>query len=136
MRAGLLAAFLALCACGPIRVAPVGDVAPDPKRPGVQVMNPALPQPDPADYQGGGLLNVVRTAVETFAPSPYREGILGLLSVFFVARGRRYKRALSQTVGGIEAAKRDRPEIVPAIHSALAETQDEDAKRVVWEMRP
>lgn len=125
--------ILALVSCAP-RVAPVGQIAPDPERPGEYTMNPELPQPDPAHYQGG-----VLSALGGFLPSPWREILSGgaaLLGGAFVGR-RGPRRMLAQVVGGIESAKRDMSEeAIAALHDHLGKAQDDKTKKVIWEMRP
>lgn len=120
----------------PPRVAPVGTITPDPTKAGAYVMNAALPQPDAADYQGGagGWLDLVGMLL----PQPWG-AVLASLGTALVAAPlarRGPLRALKQTVCGIEKAKAILPASTEAIHGALAEAQDEDTKRTVWELRP
>lgn len=134
IRLGVIAILLAGCAA--VRTAPVGTIAPDPARPGAYVMNPELEQPTPADYQpgGGGFVALLGSLL----PQPWGTILTGLATALVampIAR-RAPLRALRQTVNAIESAKTEHPEGVPTLHAALDSAQDEDTKRMVWEMRP
>jgi hypothetical protein len=141
-----LVGVLALSGCAlwerePPRVAPVGTVAPHPEEPGVYVLNPALPQPDPAGYRAGGAsggLGGLLGFLADLLPGPWGPLLAGLIGMLVgLPAGRRGPlRALRQTVNGIELAKHEAPEALPALHAALDRAQDESAKRLVWELRP
>lgn len=129
--------LLVVAACAAPRVAPVGQIAPDPARPGEYTLNPALPQPEAEDYQPGAGLGWL-SLLGGLLPSPWRELVgMGTAALITAPMARRAPlRALRQTVCGIEQAKKEAPDAVPALHAALEGAQDEDAKKLVWEMRP
>ena len=135
---GLLILIGIMSGCARL-VAPVGNLEPDPAKPGAYVMNPALPQPNPADYNTDTAIDTA-IGLGSLLPPPAGEavGLLGLGVAWWRERKRQQtQRALQQTVNGIELAKADLgAEKRAVLTDHLAKTQDEDAKRLVWEARP
>lgn len=133
---GLVLVLVLLASCSPMRVAPVGTVTPDPTG-GGWTMNRDLPQPVAEDYQPGAALGWLQV-VGSVLPSPWREVALMLVSTLAAKRVAEapWRKALQQTVNGLELAKNDHPDAVPALHMRLGETQDERTKRLVWDLRP
>lgn len=131
----LLVIMHMLGGCGAPRVAPVGTISPGPE--GTYILNAALPQPAPEDYEPGAGFGWLEMIAQIL-PSPWRE-IVGMLLALLVGRragAAPLMTALRQTVAGVEMAKAANPDFKPALHSSLNETQDERTKKLIWDLRP